>query len=303
MGSIFMGSGLELSVLKCYSILMARPLRIQFPGALYHITARGNAKQNIFLNKDDFNDFLTILCKVSKRYHLLLHCYCLMHNHYHLLLETPEGNLSQGIRQLNGTYTQHINKKYQTVGHLLQGRFKSILVEKENYLLALSRYIALNPLRANLVEDPKNWPYSSYPQAIGVAKKIHCLFPDWILSQFGPDKKSAQISYQDFVLSGIHTESPLKQVKGQIFLGSEYFLAKMEKFMEQKRQTEIPRKQLYALRPSLEKIFQTNDKREIIIYQASQKYGYTLKEIGQYLGLHYTTISKTIKKVGSEEGN
>jgi len=283
---------------------MARPLRIQFPGALYHITARGNAKGNIFLNKDDFNDFLTILCKVTKRYHLLIHSYCLMHNHYHLLLETPEGNLSQGIRQLNGTYTQYFNKKYQRVGHLLQGRFKSILVEKENYLLELSRYIALNPLRANLVEDPKDWPYSSYPQAIGIAKKIPCLFPDWILSQFGPDKKSAIISYQEFVLSGINKESPFKQVKGQIFLGSENFLAKMEQFMEQKEQlTEIPRQQLYATRPSLEELFQTKNERERKMYQVNQKYGYTLKEIGQYLGLHYTTISKIIKNVENEEEN
>jgi putative transposase len=283
---------------------MARPLRIQFPGALYHVTARGNAKQNIFLNKDDFNHFLTILCKVTKRYHLILHCYCLMHNHYHLLLETPEGNLSQGIRQLNGTYTQHINKKYQTVGHLFQGRFKSILIEKENYLLEVSRYISLNPPRANLVEDPKDWPWSSYPQYINLAKGISCLATSWILSQFGADKKSARISYQDFVLSGIHTESPLKQVKGQIFLGSEYFLAKMEQFMEQKEQlVEIPRKQLYATRPSLEKIFQTNKKRERKIYQANQEYGYTLKEIAEYLGVHYTTISKIIKKIESEEEN
>ncbi|MDD5013969.1 MAG: transposase [Atribacterota bacterium] len=242
--------------------------------------------------------FKKILCKVTKCYHLILHSYCLMHNHYHLLLETPEGNLSQGIRQLNGTHTQQFNKKYQRVGHLLQGRFKSILVEKENYLLELSRYIVLNPLRVNLVEDLRDWHYSSYPQTIGVAKKIPCLFPDWILSQFGPDKKSARISYQDFVFSGIHKESPLRKVKGQVFLGSEYFLAKMEQFMEQKEQlTEIPRKQLYATRPSLEKIFQTNDKREMKIYQANQKYGYTLKEIGQYLGLHYTTISKIIKKI------
>lgn len=283
---------------------MSRPLRIQFPGALYHITARGNAKQNIFLNKDDFSDFLTIICKVTKRYHLLLHCYCLMPNHYHLLLETPEGNLSQGIRQLNGIYTQHFNKKYQRLGHLFQGRFKSILVEKENYLLELSRYIALNPLRANLVENPKDWPYSSYPQSIGIIKKIPCLFPDWILSQFGPDIKSARISYQEFVLLGINKESPLKQVKGQIFLGSDYFLAKMEQFMEQKGQlTEIPRKQLYATRPSLEEIFQKDNTNDMKIYQANQKYGYTLKEIGQYLGLHYTTISKIIKKVENEEGN
>jgi len=123
-----------------------------------------------------------------------------MHNHYHLLLETPDENLCQGIRQLNGTYTQHINKKYQRVGHLFQGRFKSILVEKENYLLALSRYIALNPIRANLVEDPRDWHYSSDPQVIGIVKKIPGLFPDWILSQFGPDKKSARISHQNFIL-------------------------------------------------------------------------------------------------------
>ena len=123
-----------------------------------------------------------------------------MHNHYPILLETPEGNLSQGIRQLNGTYTQQFNKKYQRVGHLFQGRFKSILVEKENYLLALSRYIALNPIRANLVEDPRDWHYSSDPQVISIVKKIPGLFPDWILSQFGPDKKSARISHQNFVL-------------------------------------------------------------------------------------------------------
>ncbi len=283
---------------------MARPLRIQFPGALYHITARGNAKQNIFLNKDDFNDFLTMLCRVTKRYHLILHSYCLMPNHYHLLLETPEGNLSRGIRQLNGTYTQHFNQRCQRVGHLFQGRFKSILIEKENYLLELSRYIALNPLRAHLVEDPKDWPYSSYPQAIGITKKIHCLFPDWILLQFGPDQKTARISYQNFVLSGIHTESPLRKVKGQIFLGSESFLAKMEQFIAQKGDfTEIPKKQLHAARPSLEEIFQTNHTRERKICQANQKYGYTLKEIATYLDLHYTTISKIIKKVENGEGN
>jgi len=131
-----------------------------------------------------------------------------------------------------------------------------------------------------------------------------CLFPDWILSQFGPDKKSAGISYQEFVLSGINKESSLKQVRGQIFLGSEYFLVKMEQLIEQKEQLiEIPRQQLYATRPSLEKTFQTNKKREMKIYQANQKYGYTLKEIGQYPGLHYTTISKIIKKVENEEGN
>lgn len=227
-----------------------------------------------------------------------------MPNHYHLLIETPKGNLSQGMRQLNGIYTQHFNKKYQTVGHLFQGRFKSILIEKERYLLELSRYIALNPLRANLVEDPKDWPWSSYPQFINFSKGISCLFPDWILSQFGPDKKSARISYQDFVLSAINKESPLKQLKGQILLGSEYFLAKMEQFIRQKEQSvEIPKKQRFALRPSLKEIFQKNNTRDIQIYQANKRYGYTLKEIGQYLGLHYSTISKIIKRMENGEEN
>jgi len=281
---------------------MARPLRIQFPGAHYHITARGNAKQNIFLDKADFNDFLKVLCKVIKRYHFILHCYCLMHNHYHLLIETPGGNLSPGMKQLNGTYTQHFNKKYQRVGHLFQGRYKSILVEKENYLLELSRYMALNPLRATLVEDPKDWPWSSYPQLISLAKGIPCLFTDWILAQFGPNRKAAINSYQDFVLSGIGTESPLKQVKGQIFLGSDKFMAKMEQFIEQEANlSEVPRKQLYPTRPTLVEIFQANDKREMKVYQASQEHGYTLREIAAFLGLHYTTISKIIKRVENEE--
>jgi len=154
---------------------MARPLRIEFPGALYHITSRGNARQTIFFDEEDFTDFLTVLGQVAKRYHLLLHSYCLMHNHYHLLIETPEGNLARGMRQLNGIYTQHANQRHQRVGHLLQGRYRSILVDKENYLLELSRYIALNPVRANLVEDPKDWPWSAYPQLIGFNQRIPCL--------------------------------------------------------------------------------------------------------------------------------
>lgn len=277
---------------------MARQLRIQFPGALYHITARGNDKQDIFLREDDYDDFLLILGKACKRYNLILHSYCLMSNHYHLLIETPVGNISQGMRQINSSYTQHFNKKYQRVGHLLQGRFKSILVEKESYLLELSRYISLNPVRARMVEDPKDWPWSSYPQLIGFNKKIPCLFTDWILGQFGTDRESALKTYQDFILSGIDKESPLKNVKGQIFLGSNEFLTKMEKFINLKEQlAEIPKKQLYSSRPTLVEIFTSNQVRDKKIYQANQEYGYTLKEIASHLHLHYTTISKIISKM------
>jgi len=154
---------------------MARPLCIEFPGALYHVTSRGNDKQNIYFEKNYLDDFLDILCKIIKSFHFILHSYCLMHNHYHLLIETPEGNLSRGMRHLNGIYTKYFNKKYQRTGHLFQGIHKSIIVDKEHYLLQLSRYIAQNPVRAKLIEDPKDWPWCSYPKYIG-HKKGYAVF-------------------------------------------------------------------------------------------------------------------------------
>ena len=116
---------------------MARPLRIEFPGAVYHVTSRGNAKQAIFLENEDNHKFLEVLSTVVDRFNWLCHAYCLMRNHYHLMIETPEGNLSRGMRQLNGVYTQVFNQRHIRVGHLLQGRYKAILVEKDTHLLSL----------------------------------------------------------------------------------------------------------------------------------------------------------------------
>jgi REP element-mobilizing transposase RayT len=119
---------------------MARPLRIEFPGAVYHITSRGNAKQTIFLENQDRHKFLEVLSTVIERCSWLCHAYCLMKNHYHLMIETPEANLSRGMRQLNGVYTQLFNQRHKRVGHLFQGRYKAILVEKDTHLLSLCRY-------------------------------------------------------------------------------------------------------------------------------------------------------------------
>lgn len=127
---------------------MARPLRIEFPGALYHVTAQGNAQQNIFLDDEDRQQFLAVIARVVSQFHLLLHAYCLMDNHFHLVVETPKANLSKAMRQLNGVYTQAFNRRYQRVGHVLQGRFKAILVDQDNYQLELCRYVVLNPVRA-----------------------------------------------------------------------------------------------------------------------------------------------------------
>jgi len=226
-----------------------------------------------------------------------------MNNHYHLLIETPYANLSRGMRQLNGLYTQRFNRKHQRVGHLFQGRYQAILVDKDNYLLELSRYVALNPVRAKIVKDPKDWEWSAYQATTG-HKGISCLTTDWILFQFGNKQKASSL-YQAFVLSGIKAESPLKAVKGQLFLGQENFIDKIKHLMSvTENLREITKKQRYVTRLSLNEILKYQDKksRDQAMYEAHQQYGYTLKDIAEYIGVHYTTVSKVIKRIEGEEG-
>jgi REP element-mobilizing transposase RayT len=154
---------------------MARPLRLEFAGALYHVTARGNERRCIFLANldDDRSRFLEILGQTCDRFRWICHAFCLMTNHCHLLVETPDANLSVGMRQLNGVYTQHVNRGRERVGHLFQGRFKGILAEKDGYLLEIARYVVLNPVRANIVGGPEDWPWSSYRATAGLESPRH----------------------------------------------------------------------------------------------------------------------------------
>ncbi|MDI6891476.1 MAG: transposase [Actinomycetota bacterium] len=280
---------------------MARPLRLEYPGAVYHITSRGNAREDIFLSSEDRRLFLTILSLTVGCFNFLCHAYCLMGNHYHLIIETPEGNLSKGMRHLNGLYTQRFNKVNHRVGHVFQGRYKAILVEKESHLLSLSRYIVLNPVRARLVESPEDYEWSSYLETAGFRKPAKYLSVDWILAQFAKEKSTAQKRYREFVLSS-EEENPWDSVKGQIFLGSEAFMGELkERLWGKENIKEIPRNQRYLARPSLGKLFGSKElsgkqQRNQIIREAALKYGYTLKEIADFLGLHYTTISKVIKR-------
>jgi putative transposase len=282
---------------------MARPLRIEFPGAIYHVTSRGNAKQAIFLENEDNHKFLEILSTVVERFNWLCHAYCLMRNHYHLMIETPEGNLSRGMRQLNGVYTQAFNWRHTRVGHLLQGRYKAILVEKDAHLLSLCRYIILNPLRAGFVKRPEEWAWSSYKPTIGEAKRPPFLTTEWILSQFDDKRREATKKYKKYVIEGIKADSPWKVLTGQIVLGTEGFLEKFGQFLKEKEVVkEVPKVQRYAARPPLSKIFEegnTKDREDKAekIYDAYRHYGYTLKEIGDYLGVHYSTIGRSIKRI------
>jgi len=226
-----------------------------------------------------------------------------MDNHYHLIIETPDGNLSRGMRQLNGIYTQKYNWKYKKTGHVFQGRYKAIIVDKDSYLLELCRYVVLNPVRANLTEKPGDWRWSSYLSTISGKGIPQYLTIDWILGQFSNDKKRAQKLYRNFVIKGIKKEAPWKNLKGQIFLGEKRFIEKCKAVLTNKNELkEVPRNQRHMDRPRLEELFKSGKKkskvlRNKIMYDAHVKCGYTLKEIADYLKIHYTTVSKAVKNV------
>ncbi len=223
-----------------------------------------------------------------------------MGNHYHLLVETPEANLSKGMRELNGRYTQAFNRRHRRIGHLLQGRFKAILVERESYLLELCRYVVLNPLRANMVRAPAQYKWSSYRATAGQGQAPAFLTTDWVLAQFGTRRGEAIKRYQAFIRQGVGEPSPWTQLKGQVLLGSEGFVQNIARHLRRARAIkEIPRRQRLVNRPSLNALFRgagatPRNRRNRSICQAHLDYGYTLTEIGKHLGLHYSTISKVV---------
>jgi putative transposase len=274
---------------------MARPIRIEYEGGFYHVTSRGNARQDIFLGDDDFRLLLKTLADVVERYQWIVHAYCLMSNHYHLLLETPQANLSAGMRQLNGVFTQKYNRRYKRTGHLFQGRFKAFIVDRDSYILELSRYIILNPVRAGMVSSVEEWPWSSYRAMAGLATREPFVHTDWILGIFSDVKSQAQSEYISFVHDGLGIDSPLKAAKGGLFVGNETFVGKFRELLEASAAgEELVRREKYAARPPLKEIFNSPD-RDAGIHAAVIKWGYTLKEVGDYVGLHYSRVSRVAK--------
>ncbi len=276
---------------------MTRPLRIEFAGALYHVTSRGNQREAIYLDESDKLLFLDVLGDVCERFNWLLHAYCLMPNHYHLLVETPDGNLSKGMRQLNGVYTQRFNRKQRRVGHVFQGRFKGILVEKESYLLELARYIVLNPVRARMVGCSEDWPWSSYRATAGLEESPAWLGTDWLLSAFSRSRPEAIRHYQAFVSAGQVGSSPWEQLRGQIYLGSEAFVEQMQsQIAADTRLSEIPAIQKRQLPKPLSHYQEKYPERDAAIYHAYRSGGYSLKEIGDQFGLHYSRVSRIVRQ-------
>ncbi len=283
---------------------VARPLRIEYPGAVYHVTSRGNERKTVFKSDQDRVNFLNTLQHVNKRYNWICHAYCLMDNHYHLLIETPDGNLAIGMRQLNGVYTQLFNKLYGRSGHLFQGRYKAILIQKDSHLLEVCRYVVLNPVRAKMAEKPEAWKWSSYRATAGREAGHACLTKEWVLGQFGGKLAGAEKEYRLFVGWGIG-KSIWHEVRGQAILGEDGFADKMvDHLRKHKDVPEIPRSQRYAHRPGLDKIFSSavvkdRQKRNRKIAEAVEKYGYTQRSIACHLEMHYSYVSQILS--GSEK--
>ena len=275
---------------------MARPQRLEFPGAIYHVTSRGSEQQTIFAGAEDREFFLDTLARVAARFNWLVHAYCLMDNHYHLVIETLDAKLSIGMRQLNGIYTQHFNLRHGLDGPVMQGRFKAILIERDTFLLEMCRYVVLNPLRTRTVRSPEKYPWSSYRATAGLAELPAFLATDWALRQFSRQKKTAERHYAEFVKAGIGGGSPWEHLRKQILLGSDEFIAAMAPLLgDASRIREHQLRERRSKRPSLNQLFaKARDKaeRNDAIRLAHLKHLYSLNEIGQFVGLHFATVSK-----------
>ncbi len=276
---------------------MARPLRIELAGGLYHITSWGDRREEIYRDEQDRSDWLSLLGGICKRFNWRCHAYCQMSNHYHIVIETPDANLSKGMRQLNGVFTQHINRRYGFAGHLFQGRFKAILVERDTYLLELARYVVLNPVRAGMVDRVSSWPWSSYQAMMGSVPAPDWLETDWVLGQFGSERRQARIDYEVFVAEGVGRGSVWEGLKHQVFLGSDGFVEHFSDNTERaERLTEVPRAQRRALVKPLIWFEQHYSVRHEAMARAFLAGVFSMQEIADHFGVHYSTVSRAVRR-------
>lgn len=275
---------------------MSRPLRIEFPGALYHVTSRGDRRKLIFIDDLDRATWLSIVRLVCKRFNFIIHAYCQMGNHYHLMVETVEGNLSRGMRQLNSLYSQQFNRRHHLVGHVLQGRYKSILVQKESYLLELARYVVLNPVRAGIVSTPDAWKWSSYQATTGQRPAPEWLEVNWVLRQFGNTPASALEKYRQFIAAGIGECSPLAETKHQIVLGDQGFVEQHSQRLDSKNFTAVvkPQRQLAAM--TLAQYQATYPDRNESMFRAYRSTAFTMLEIADWFGVSYKTVGRAVRR-------
>ncbi len=279
---------------------MSRPVRIEFPGAHYYVTSKGMDDKAVFRDAEDRAVFLNVLTGVVDRFGWCVHSYVMLDSHYHLVVECPQANLSKGMRQLNGVYTQHFNRRHEDDGPLFQGRFRSVLFEPSDYLLPLCRHVVLNPVRLKLSGSAQQYRWSSHRAMGGQIQVPSFLHSEKVLNHFGKRPKDSQKKYREFVKAGVGQESPLTARSGQVLLGSPKFLAEMQPILNGEKLAKRGPKRAHRRR-SLVVLFKNVDnktrlERNELIRKAHIEHSYTLMEIGEFLGLHYTTVSKVVNR-------
>lgn len=277
---------------------MSRPLRIEFNGGLYHVTSRGDRREDIYADDTDCSEWLQVLGGVCERFNWVVHAYSLMSNHYHLLVQTPDGNLSAGMRQLNGVYTQRVNRRHGRGGHVFQGRYKAIVVDRENYLLELARYVVLNPVRAGMVNDAAAWPWSSYGATIGSTQAPPWLAVDAMLSQFGDRRSVAVKRYVNHVRAGIGLPSIWTQLNRQVYLGDDAFVARVlrKAGVASSDALEIPRVQRRLPAKPLTHYAGLHLPRDKAMARAYATGDFSMAAVAQAFGVHYSTVSRVVNQ-------
>lgn len=290
---------------------MARQIRIEYPGAFYHVFSRGNQKQPIFLSDDDRYFFLNCLRKACEKYGVIVHAYCLMVNHFHLILETPSGNLSKLMQFFITKYTVYINKKHKRQGHLFQGRYRAVLVEAVGYAKELSRYIHLNPVRAGLVSCPEDYSWSSFKCYAGAERPEGWLDTSVVLRLFSDDIRTAEKIYQAFVSQGIGKEPPdcIRESVRAGILGSEEFIAKIKRaFLTkdiEKPDREKPQLKKLIRRPELSQILSVSERVlgprnkllvPIAVFISHKNVSYKLRELGGFFSLSISGVANACKR-------
>jgi putative transposase len=294
---------------------MARQLRIEFPGAFYHVMSRGNGKQPIFVSDEDRHFFISCLGKAYDRYQSIIHAYCLMENHYHLLVETPNAQLSKIMQSVNTTYSVYFNKKHNQCGHLYQGRFKAILVQAEEYGRELGPYVHLNPIRAKLADDPEQYPWSNYREYLGTMPSRPWTSTSLILSSFGTRLACARQNYAKYVRSKQRQgmPNPLKGAEASGIIGNPDFVARIkdifltDKAREETR--EIPQLKRLKMRPAMAAVMadalellgpHNKYARNAAIFVIHKKTDYPLREIEAFFGIGLSAITDICRKTRKE---
>jgi REP element-mobilizing transposase RayT/DNA-directed RNA polymerase specialized sigma24 family protein len=290
---------------------MARPLRIEFPGAVYHVTARGDRREDIFVDDQDRHALLDVVAQALGRFDAQMLAYCLMGNHYHFVLHTRQANLSLLMRQINGVYTQAFNRRHDKVGHLFQGRFKAILVDRDAYLLEVCRYVELNPVAARIVRKPQAWPWSSYRAHVGQENVPGWLDTDglhgYLLGRSvrtTAERRRAADRYADLV-AATPTHSSLwdTALRQQIYLGDEAFVDRMQALAEPQNSADrdIPKAQRRKAR-SLDQWLSSCPTREEALYRAHTESALSMSAIARELGLSVSRVSRLIARAEQAKG-